>query len=150
AGAPDRFELSPMGSSAALYYRQSSSLQVLTGLPASPTVTDEFQFSGLPLPITAMAINDSGDAVLLGTSGGLYAITAEQRTPSLVSPGGQISAVSFLENSRDAVVGDYGRNELTLLRGLPGAVEQRALASERDGLSPPIAIAVYDGNRRVL
>src|SRR6266849_8047638 len=40
ASAPDRFEMSPTGSSAALYFRQSSSLQVLTGLPASPSAAD--------------------------------------------------------------------------------------------------------------
>lgn len=146
---PDHVTLSPTGASALLYYHDRRSVRVITGLPAAPSAAGEFDLSGLPAPVTAMAINDPGDTVLVAVSPGLYALTAG-REPLLVSAAGQISAISFFGNSHHALFADYSHNEVVWMRDVAGAAERIVLAGENDGIAKPISVAAFSDDRRVL
>lgn len=146
---PDRIFLSPTGASAALYYREAASVQVVKGLPAAPSLGSPLDLSSLPNLLTALAISDSGDVLLAAIPEGLYALAAGGTPPVLVSPTTSISATSFLDNSHDAVVAARSRNEVLWIRDVAGAAAQVLLAGERDGIADPIAIAGSKDRRRV-
>ena len=145
AAAPDRIVLSPTGASAALYYRDRRSFQIVAGLPEAPTASEEIDISGLPALITAVALSDRDGIILLATSDGVYSVGAPPRAPLLVASGVGAGAIAFLENSRDALVADRDRDELIWLRDAPGAAERVLLASDRDGLRRPLAVAASAG-----
>jgi hypothetical protein len=150
AGA-DRVVLSPRGSAAALYFRQTRQVQIVTGLPANPQVSNSISLASLPGFVTALAIEDGGQWLLAGVShdgaGSVYAVSAGGST-SMVASGGQISSLSFGAASDDALVTDYARNEVVLLRDISSGPQALVLASGKDGLSGPVAAAfAADGSR---
>jgi hypothetical protein len=150
--APDRMVLSPTGTAAALYYQDTGAVQVITGLPDAPSVA-ALDASGLPRPLTALAISDQDGIVLLaasaGDSGALFLLKAGTG-PQLVAPLGQASAVRFLENSHDALIADSARSEIVLVRDVAGAAGRMVLAGEQDGIVKPIDVAAFNHNQRVL
>src|SRR5262245_19143754 len=76
-----RIVLSPSGSSAALLSESASKIYVFSNLSQSPTPTGTFDTTALGQP-TTLAINDDGNAVILGTAdgdvGALYLIKPGQ------------------------------------------------------------------------
>src|SRR5207248_11036947 len=52
---PDLIAISPLGQSAVLFYRQMATLQVLTGLPKSLSVSQTIDISGLPNSLDTLA-----------------------------------------------------------------------------------------------
>ncbi len=148
--APDRIILSPTGAAAALYYRERRAIQVLTGLPGDAIlVSGEMDLTSLPGLLTAIAVSDPDPAVLVAAPGGLYALDTGNPAPRLIASAENITALAFIENSRDLLLADSRRNEVVLLRDATGAAERVLLAGERDGVSRPVAV-VADGRRRVI
>ncbi len=148
--APDRIILSPTGAAAALYYRERRAMRVLTGLPGDAIfVSGEMDLTSLPPLLTAIAISDPDPAVLVAAPGGLYALDTGNPAPRLIASAENITALAFVENSRDVLLADSRRNEVVLLRDATGAGERVLLAGERDGVSRPIAV-VADGRRRAI
>ena len=151
AGA-DRVVLSPQGSAAALYFRQARQVQVVTGLPANPQVSSSISLESLPGFVTALAIEDGGQWLLAGMShegaGSVFAVSAGG-SASLVASAGQVSSLSFGAASDDALVTDYARNEVVLLRDISSGPQALVLASGKDGLSGPVAAAFSADRSRV-
>lgn len=141
----------PTGSSAALLDPVARQVQVFDGLPYRPVESLRADFSGLPGAITAIAVTDDAGVVVLGVTegdtGSLYAITPE-RGLRLLMRSGEISAVSFLADSRDALVADQGKNEVVLIRDVETDGNRLFLAGERDGVAGPVAVAASRDGRR--
>ena len=148
----DRIVLSAGGDSVALYDRDSRTVQLLTGLPKAPKVNGSVELSSLPGILTALAVNDRGDAILAAVNGGdagsLYALTIGGQ-PRLVAPVTRVTAVRFFHNTNDAVVADYDANEVLLIRNVLTNPEPIVMASARDGVQRPVAVASSPDNKRI-
>jgi len=151
-GGADRIVLSAGGDSAAVYDRDSRTVQLLTGLPKAPKSNGRVELSSLPGILTALAVNDQGDALLAAVSerdsGSLYSLTVGGQ-PKLVSPVTRVMAVRFLHDSNDAIVADYDANEVLLIRNVLTNPEPLVMASARDGVQRPVAVASSPDNQRI-
>jgi hypothetical protein len=134
SGSADRIVISPTGTAAAVY---SQELQILKGLPGTPSAAAV----AVPGPLTAMAVNDAGNLVLAVCGEQLFALRPGA-APRRLGPAGAGSALAFADNTTDAIVADAANNEVFLLRG---ENERLILASERDGVSEPVAVALAAG-----
>lgn len=148
----DRIVLSAGGDSAAVYDRDSRTVHLLAGLPKNPKVNGSVELSSLPGILTALAVNDRGDAILAavssGDAGSLYALMVGEQ-PRLVAPVTRVTAVRFLHNSSDAVAADYDANEVLLIRNVLTNPEPIVIASARDGVQRPVAVASSPDNKRI-
>jgi hypothetical protein len=147
----DQIVFSPSGRSAALYERDGKQVQLVKGLPEAPQVKERVSLASLPGILTALAVNDEGTWLLAAVSeqsgGSLHSVAAAGGTHYL-APAGNVSGLAFLEGSNDALVADHGRNEVVLLRNVSSGAQALVLASERDGLRGPVAVAASaDGTR---
>jgi hypothetical protein len=146
--APDRILFGPTGATAALYFRERRTVQLLSGLPGAASVVAAIDIGALPGVLTSLAVNDNADLLLAavseGDAGSLFALTVEAG-PRRLAAIGRASALVFLENSQDALLADESRREVLLLRDASAAAEIRVLAGERDGLSRPVAVAATAG-----
>ncbi len=104
AAGAERVVLSPMGVSAVLVYKDPPKMVAIAGLAETPEVKAEIDLSNEGLPL-ALAVNDSCDMVL--------ATFGEERRMQIFDMSGNrwmmtkeepVRAVSFLEESRDALV----------------------------------------------
>jgi hypothetical protein len=150
AAGLDRIVFSPSGAAAALYYTDVPRAVLLTGLPGNPVARAAVDLSGLPALITAIAASDQDELLLFGTAQGVYLTGPRQSSPALVAPATTAGAIAFLENSRDALVADRERNEILWIRDVTGAAERVVVASEKDGVLRPVAIAAAEGNRKAI
>jgi hypothetical protein len=145
---PDRIVMSPGGGAAALYYRERRAVQLLSGLPQTPAASELVNLAALPGVLAALGVSDRGGLVLAavseGDAGSLFLLSAGAE-PRQIGRVGRAAAVTFLEDSTDALVADEGRNEVVLIRDVAGAAETRLLAGERDGFSHPVAVGVAGG-----
>jgi hypothetical protein len=128
---------SPSNNTAAVYFKDTATIQVLTGLPHAAKVEYEFQ---VPDEIGVMAVNSDGSSVLYSTAEGeregLFSRTGSGEIQRLGSAG-KVAALAFAPSSSDAAVTDSAAQEVLLIRG--GAVER--LAGEREGILNPAAVA---------
>jgi hypothetical protein len=147
---PDRIIYSPGGSAAVLVSQSGTVVQVLTGLPDSPTIHSAME---TPEQAGAFAVNDAGDLLAGGDSVWLL---RENEAPRRLPIPGPVSAVA-LEGS-DALIA--GADQILLLRNLPDATEYRTLADYAPDRAPAVvqfsagaaqALAAYaDGEVLVL
>src|SRR5262245_20737090 len=151
--APDQLAFSPTGVSVVFHYRATRSIQLITGLPSAPALVVEIDISSLSESLSAMAVSDDAGAVLLGVfegeAGTVYAVN-KRKEVGPVSVIGQASAISFLTDTRDALITDRRNHELLLIRDVTGMAERLVLAGERDGILGPVAVQVSDDNKRIL
>jgi hypothetical protein len=128
---------SPSSETVAVYFKDTATVQVLTGLPNATNVVYEFQ---VPDEIGAIAVNSDGSNVLYavaeGERDGLFLRTSSGETQKL-GAAGKAAALAFSPSGSDAIVADSGAQEVLLVRG--GALE--LLAGERDGIQNPAAVA---------
>jgi hypothetical protein len=130
--------LSPTGSAAALYFAASGRVQVVTGLPASPSALQDFFLTPLRNPLKSLAVSDDGQLLLcsedvtedsgvapaivvLGTAGDLNRIQLS----------GAATAIAFASKSHDALL--VSDSEVLVLRnsgvsGTPIALPPSGLA----------------------
>lgn len=141
----DRIRLSPRGAFALLYYQESRTAELLTGLPDSPAPAGRIDLAAMPDPPEALAVSDDGLVLAAGAEFLFLLRPADAAQP--LARVGRVADMRFLEQSRDAVIADEGRNELLLVRDAGGSSELRVLAGERDGISQPSAVAAF--GRRV-
>ena len=149
---PDQVVFSPTGASVVFHHRATHSIQLITGLPSAPSLVAEIDISSLSESLSAMAVSDDAGAVLLGVfegeAGAVY-VANERQEVGPVSVIGQASAISFLSNTRDALITDRRNHELLLIRDVTGMAERLTLAAERDGILGPVAVQVSDDNKRI-
>jgi hypothetical protein len=134
--------LSPAGSAAAFYDRERNRILTVTGLPDSAALAGEFEVAADPQPVS-LAVNDSGDALLIGFSDAGLLAKVQDHTITLDRRGG---AMRFLTGGRDAVVADSDTSSVYLLRNLADSPEWTLLAA---GISDPVAVAASSDNARV-
>jgi hypothetical protein len=150
---PDQVVFSPTGASVVLHYRATHSIQLITGLPSAPALVAEVDISSLSESLSAMAVSDDAGAALLGVlegEGGAIYVVNKRKEVGPVSVIGQASAISFLSNTRDALITDRRNHELVLIRDVTGMAQRLTLAGERDGILGPVAVQVSDDNKRIL
>ncbi len=148
----DRIVLSPSGEAAGLYNRQTKQVQIVTGLPDDPQARGRASVETVPGVLAALAISDDGESVLAGVSaegGGSVYLVGPQQSPRSILPVGRPSSIAFLHGSSDAVVADYDRNEVLLVRDVRGAAQATVLGGERESILRPVAVAASADNERV-
>jgi hypothetical protein len=142
-------EFSLSGSAAALYSASRGHAQVITGLPDAPQITQQFDLSSLPAPLTALAVSDDGSTLLVGASdgqtGAVYLVSATNGIRSLVTAGVP-AAIRFL-SSDSAVVADSRASQILLLSTISGVVTSRVLAGAADGVNGPTQVEVCSANQ---
>ena len=85
--------------SAAVLYRSTGRLQVITGLPGTPSVDREI--AG-PAGATAIALSDDAKTLLLASPQGVYAAAASD--PWQLVQAGPVNAIRFVPGGSDALV----------------------------------------------
>ena len=147
-----RIALSPAGASAILYGGETRRVQLIRGLPSSPSVVAEVDLSQLPDSVGPLAVSDDAGAALFfvseGESGTLYAITANGGL-KWVSAAEEVLGISFLAHRQDALIADRRANTVLLIRDVAGAAEKSVLVAEQDGIQNPVAVQISDDQRRV-
>ena len=134
--APDSLVYSQGGRSAALYYR-AGRVQILTGLPSAPVIAGEIDLSGLPTPLTALAVDDSGSFVLmaLGQVGAVSLFRASVGSaPSLLGSFPSVSSVRVFDAGRRALVADSLAATVYEISDPAGAAAKQVIASAADGI----------------
>ena len=176
--APDMVAFSPRGQAAALYYRASGRLVVLSGLRDGTAQASEVDTTSLPAAPSLVAVSEDASSLLVAIAEGdrtaLYFLPAAQAAPqprvwAMITgedpstPGdapavtqarrltvfGAVSAIEFAGESLDALIADTGANAVYLMRDASGAANTMLLGSEQDGLAQPVSIRALD-SRRVL
>jgi hypothetical protein len=140
----DQILLSPEGSAAALYFRASRSVQILTGLPAAPSVARTLDLSSLPSAPAALALSDDDGvlaAVVNGDTSALYLFAADSSV-TLVALQEAVTAIDFLHRRHDAIL--TGASDAFLIQDVLGAAGVVALAG--DGISSPSAVTMAGDN----
>ena len=144
--APDFMAISPAGSHAVLYRNDSAQLQVLSGLPSSPTVDRNIDLSALAGSLTALAVSEDGTAVLAAASGPnggfVYRITGQGIAAPILAAT-QVSAMAF-SSKGDAAAADAGTNTVWLIPNAAGAAGVSPLAGAADGVEAPVGVAFSD------
>ncbi len=157
SGVPDLIAISPGGQSAALYYRQKASVQVLTGLPKSINVTQTVDISGLPNSLDTLAVTDDGQSVLAGfpenttpgaQSGEVFIIPADGTAPRSLFPLGHASAITLLNNSRDVLVTDDAQNALYRIADVTGAASVSQVFGPDAQVTGPLAVQPSQDNQK--
>jgi len=152
APGADLIALSPEGKAAAVYRRDSNTVQIVTGLPDAPTVAGTIDLSGQPGSLTALAVRDDG-ALLGGFSdqeSGLVVLMRPEGSAQLVAALGHVAAVSWLAGSGGALVADDRENKVHLIRDVEGGAAAAPIASESEGISRPVAVEASADGRRAL
>ena len=154
---PDRMVLSPSGSAAALWFSSSSHLQIVSGLPASPTVRDvDASFLGGGLTGTrpragvrdtpaTLAVSDDGQWMVGAWSKGLYAFGPQGEVAPLTVPEPP-SALAFFAGRQDLAIASAVH--IYSITGVGGANAVSTLYTD-DGLNP-VGLAVSSDNARVV
>jgi len=114
-GQIDLVAFSPIGTSAAIYSRETNQLQVLTGLPSSPRLFLNLSNVALAGAAQKLAVSDDAQAVLISDSAGsVYSVSQNGSTAVHHSP--DISALAFVTRSHDSIICDRSVNTIALLR----------------------------------
>ena len=128
---------SPSSETVAVFFNDTKTVQVLTGLPHATNVVYEFQ---VPDEVGVIAVNSDGSSVLYsvpeGDRDGLFGRSNSGEIQKL-GTAGKISALAFAAAGADAAVADSAAQEILLVRN--GALER--LAGEREGILNPSAVA---------
>jgi hypothetical protein len=148
----DQVVFSSRGDSAILVSSENRRLYLIRGLPDSPSGISEVNLSQLPAAPQTFALSDDGQLLLMAVQGGevstLYSYSGASGI-RMVGLAGQVSAMRFLNQSRDAVAVDRQAREVFLIRDLLGSAERILLASEREGITSPVALELSKDNQRV-
>jgi hypothetical protein len=151
-GGAGRIAISPSGDAAALYYPETRTVVVLTGLPDSPTVSWSLEIPYIDGRLAALAASDGGGAVLIAGTG-------EQTPVWVLAPGSgaqilsyvsTLPSLTFLAGSDDALIADGGAGSIMLVRDTKGQPVLTQIGGAAEGISRPLAVAVTPDNRRVL
>lgn len=148
----DRVVLNADASAGALLASDARQLQLLRGLPASPTVGPLLDLSSIAGTITALAIDRTGSNILIAVSadhGALYLATDARIRPRLIASFGSPTALALVPGDQDVIVADAAVNELTLLRNFAGMPQAFRLAGERDGVSGPAGLRISPDSRKL-
>ena len=146
---PSRMVLSPSGQAAVLF-GPSNSIRWLTGLPDSPTLSDEVDLSAMGEALQASAISDDGLVVAAfgstGTPSQLYAIRAGSG-PQLIGTAHRTTAIGFLPGSTAVLVADAAARQILIFRLSDSGASRNVVATEADGIIDPVALGASGSGR---
>ena len=155
---PDVIAISPAGSAAALFYRQTAKIQVLTGLPKSITPAQSIDISGLPNSLDTLAITDDGQNVLAGfpenttpgsQSGEVFLIRPDGSAPRSILTVAHASSLTVIKNTsndttsntaRDLLVADDVQNSLYKIADLAGGAVVTQVFGPDAKIAGPFAV----------
>jgi hypothetical protein len=147
AGAnPNMLAISPSGTSAALWFPSLNHLQVVTGLPDSPSVAT-IDASFLNASPASIAITDDGQWAVGVFSAGVYAFgPSAQVIPLQTDPG--VIAVAFFHNSHNLALATAAR--ATLITGIGAANQPSVLYDYSPQSLSPRAMAISFDNQHAV
>lgn len=142
---PDQLAISAGGKAAALFYKGSNHVQLISGLPGAPKISARLYLSTGQTP-SALAVSDDGQTLLAGVAGTVYWVSPSGEVPILKGLQ-KITSIS-LDSNQNAIVADAVGNQIYRLRNVTGAVESDVVAGPKEGVAAPVAVAVsHDGKR---
>jgi hypothetical protein len=142
APGADRIVMSPRGSAAALWFAASSHLQIVSGLPLSPSVLDlDTTFRGAQPE--ALAVSDDGQWVAGAWPDGVYVLGAAGQVNRLPVDAGA-TALAFFHGRPDLAVATP-----TAILTIAGVDGSAAPAVVFNGSLSPVAIALSFDNLRL-
>jgi hypothetical protein len=136
---PDVIAFSPTGQSLALFSQAASRIQVFTGLPNSPRISEQISNVGNALKL---AVSDDAQAVLISDGAGDAYALAQNSAPVAVYHTTEIAAIAFLPQSHDAILCDPVAATAAVARPIDGitiipppasACQPEAAAASGDG-----------------
>jgi len=145
---PSQIVFAPSGDPVVVFAQGSNRLIQVTGLSGAPRLSERSLH--VPGSLSAAAPSDDGTLLLAykvqDGSVSIASVGADGSVSSIVSLSG-FGGMSFLRGKSDALVADNDKNVLYLLH-LDGAnFALRSIASAKDGLSKPSAVAASFDNR---
>lgn len=144
---PDALAISPSGTSAALWFPLTGKLQIVTGLPDSPSVRtiDASFLDASPLSI---AVSDDGQWAAGLWSSGVYAFGPSSVVIPLQTDSGVV-ALSFFHNNHDLALATASR--ATTIADVGGATQTSVLYDYSAlGLSPRAVATSFDNRVTVV
>lgn len=147
----DRFAWNRDASAAAVYSSASRQVQVLRNLTETVRVQDTLDLSSLPGRVSTLALDSSGERLLVGVEseqgGGVY-LMASGSPARLVAAARNPVAVSLARQDRDVFIVDRDRQQLWQIQDFEAAPTPLLLADEGSGLAAPVGVQVSkDGQR---
>ena len=144
---PALIAISPTGTAAALYEKESRILQLVSGLPASAGISSEFDTSVLGGEVRDIAVSDDAKIALVSVGDDtrtLWMIDAKGTAlPISVT---QPSRMTFVAGRPDALIADDATHEVFLLQSLDeNPVRQPGIVLREDGRPVSAIGASADG-----
>ncbi len=136
AASPYLVAFSPSGKSLALY--TGKSMQILTGLPASPVVSGAADLTSLGAP-SALALSDDGAALLVSVNNSIHLFGSSTDLGKLMDTSAS-PAFAFAIGSHDAAISDTGAG-VVLYRDLTGSGASQSVAPPDPSGKPSSAVA---------
>jgi hypothetical protein len=149
--APDSITLSPRGSAAALWFSSINQVQLVSGLPDSPSIR-QLDASFLGSPPDALAIADDGawfaGAWFAGAgAAGVYTFGPNGEVNRLPIED-RVTALAFFQGTHDLATASAASLQWTT--GLEGLAQVSTLATFADSSPPAAAVAVTRDNATVI
>jgi hypothetical protein len=147
ANSPQRILFSPSGTSAAIY--GYGSIEVVTGLPNSPTVSGGVDLPAGTVP-DSLAVSDDGSILLVSAKQAVELYGSFQDLGKLMTTAGA-ALVAFAAGGHDAAIDDPSGAGVVLYQDLTGARSSQVLAAPDATVSASSALAFsVDGKSLLL
>jgi hypothetical protein len=139
--APTTMVFSSAGSAAALYYADGR-VEILTGLADTPGIAAEVDVSSLPTPVTALAVDDGANYLLLAAGPpeavSLYRVAANSAA-SVLGSFRSVSAVRLFSAGQQALVTDTLAGAVYRITDPAGTAALQLVAGEGGGIAGLVA-----------
>jgi hypothetical protein len=144
----DLVAFSPLASAAAVYCQSASTIEVFTGLPASPKLATRFPSTALPAgKLALLALSDDAGSVLAAAADGAACRLTDDAAPAALEGSTRASAIAFLRGSSQALVADAASRALWL-HTLTGESGSRQLFQDSEDAAPVTALAAAADSTR--
>jgi hypothetical protein len=141
---PGLIQFNETGTAAVLASASGTQIQIVSGLPDSPSALLPLDVSALGGLVTALAVDAAGEVMLAGIAqdgqGGIYRIKVHEGGPEWIAPVGLPTAIVFIHAGQDAVYADAAAGKLFLISGLSTTTNVVTLAAGADGMIRPSAV----------
>jgi hypothetical protein len=144
--SPERLLFSPAGTAAALYAH--GSIEMVTGLPNSPTVSGGVDLPSGTVP-DALAISDDGSVLLVSAGKAVWLYSSSNALGKLTDTAGP-AMLAFAAGGHDAAIDDPAGAGVVLFHDLTGAANSQVLAAPDATISDSSALAFTADGKSLL